>query len=59
LLAFKEINEVTNAGITMVDKFIFPFLFGVFEILFFLSLSFIKRKEYKFSWLFDLFFTLQ
>lgn len=56
LLAFKEINEVTNAGITMVDKFIFPFLFGVFEILFFLSLSFIKKKEYKFSWLFDFIF---
>ena len=45
LLVFKEINEVTNAGITMVDKFIYPFLFGVFEILFFLSLSFIKEKR--------------
>lgn len=52
-LAFKEIKEVTQAGITMVDKFIYPLLFGFLEVAVFLSLGFIKRKRYKFSWIFD------
>ncbi|HHF1954553.1 TPA: phosphoethanolamine transferase, partial [Haemophilus influenzae] len=55
-LAFKEINEITNAGLTMIDKFIYPLLFGLFEVAVFLSLSFIKRKIYKFSWIFDFIF---
>ena len=55
-LVFKEITEVTNAGITMVNKFIYPLLFGVFEVIVFLSLSFIKRKTYKYSWFFDFVF---
>ena len=55
-LAFKEINEITNAGLTMIDKFIYPLLFGLFEVAVFLSLSFIKRKIYKFSWVFDFVF---
>lgn len=55
-LAFKEINEITNAGLTMIDKFIYPLLFGLFEVAVFLSLSFIKRKVYKLSWIFDFIF---
>lgn len=52
-LAFKEVKEITQAGITMVDRFIYPLLFGLFEVAVFLSLNFIKRKRYKFSWVFD------
>ncbi|OOF44937.1 hypothetical protein BKK51_07875 [Rodentibacter trehalosifermentans] len=52
-LAFKEVKEVTQAGITMVDRFIYPLLFGLFEVAVFLSLNFIKRKRYSFSWVFD------
>ncbi|MCK8798120.1 hypothetical protein MY535_08745 [Haemophilus influenzae] len=47
-LAFKEINEITNAGLTMIDKFIYPLLFGLFEVAVFLSLSFIKEKYINF-----------
>ncbi|MCX2961948.1 phosphoethanolamine transferase [Rodentibacter caecimuris] len=55
-LVFQEIKEVTQAGITMVDRFIYPLLFGFWEITIFLSLGFIRKKQYKFSWLFDFIF---
>ncbi|OOF60067.1 phosphoethanolamine transferase [Rodentibacter myodis] len=55
-LAFKELTEVKNAGITMVDQFIYPLLYGLIEVVFFLSLTLFKRKNYKYSWLFDFLF---
>lgn len=55
-LAFKELTEVTNAGITMVDKFIYPLLFGIVEVLVFLSAGLFRKKTYKYAWIFDFIF---
>lgn len=55
-LFFKEFTEVTHAGVTMVDRFIYPLLFGIVEVTIFLSMGLIKRRTYKFSWFFDFLF---
>lgn len=44
LLMFKEVTEVTHAGLSMVDKILPVFIYSLFELLVFSSIFFIKSK---------------
>ena len=60
LLMFKEITEVTHAGLSMIDKVLPAFLYALVETLIFLSILLFKNKDYnsKKRIAFDVFFYL-
>lgn len=47
LLMFKEVTEVTHAGLDMLDKVFPTFIYATFETFIFLSIFFIKNKKKK------------